>query len=55
MEDDEEPAPAIELIRLHQAIKTRNITTVEELEAALNELRQAVQAALEAGKRVILG
>ncbi len=54
-EGDEEAAPAIELIRLHQAIKTRNITTVEELEAALNELRQAVQAALEAGKRVILG
>jgi len=53
-EGDEKAPPAIELIRLHQAIKTQNITTIEELEAALDELRQVVQAALETGKRVIL-
>jgi hypothetical protein len=47
--------PEFELLRLYDVIKTRDISTVEELEAALSELRQAVQAAIEAGKRVILG
>ena len=47
--------PEFELLRLYDVIKTRDISTVEELEAALSELRQAVQAGLEAGKRVILG
>jgi hypothetical protein len=44
-----------ELLRLYDVIKTRDISTVDELEAAVSELRRAVQAALEAGKRVILG
>jgi len=44
-----------EILRLYDVIQTRDISTVEELEAALSELRQAVQAALEAGKRVVLG
>ena len=48
-------APEFELLRLHDVIKTRDISTAEELEAALSELRQAVEAAIEAGKRVILG
>jgi len=47
--------PQFEIIRLYDAIKTRDVTTVEDLEAVLSELRQAVQAALQAGKRVILG
>ncbi len=52
---EQEPTPAIELIRLHQVIRTRKIATVEDLEAALHQLRQAVQTALKAGKQVILG
>ena len=47
--------PEFEFVRLHEVIKTRDITTVEDLEVVLTELRQAVQAALKAGKRVILG
>ncbi|GAB4537187.1 MAG: hypothetical protein Kow0063_23600 [Anaerolineae bacterium] len=50
-----EAGPEFELLRLHEVIKTRDISTVEDLEAALSELRQAVHSALEAGKRVILG
>jgi len=50
-----EVEPQFEIIRLYDAIKTRDITTVEDLEAAVGELRRTVQAALEAGKRVILG
>ena len=47
--------PEFELLRLYDVVKTRDISTVEDLDAALSELRGAVQAALEAGKRVILG
>jgi hypothetical protein len=54
-EAGEKDTPRFEVVRLHEVIKTREITTVEELEAALNELREAVQATLGTGKRVILG
>jgi hypothetical protein len=47
--------PEFELLRLYDVIKTRDISTVEDLEAAVGELRLAVQKVLEAGKRVLLG
>jgi len=48
-------APKFEILRLYDVIKTRDISTAEDLEAAVSELRKAVRAALEAGKRVVLG
>jgi hypothetical protein len=50
-----EAGAEFELLRLYDVVKTREVTTLEDLEAALAELRRAVQAALETGKRVILG
>jgi hypothetical protein len=47
--------PEFEILRLYDVIQTRDISSVEELDAAIDELRQAVQKALEAGKRVVLG
>jgi len=54
-EDEEEAKPQLEVLRLRDVIKTRHISNPEELEAALAELREAVQAALDGGKQVILG
>ncbi len=47
--------PEFEILRLYDVIQTRDISSVEELDAAIDELRQAVREALEAGKRVVLG
>ena len=44
-----------EILRLHDVIQTRDIGSAEELDDALAELRQAVENALDAGKRVVLG
>jgi hypothetical protein len=54
-DDAGEGEPAFEILRLYDVIHTRDISSVEELDAAIDELRQAVQEALEAGKRVVLG
>jgi hypothetical protein len=43
------------LLRLYEIIKTRDIKDAADLDTALNELREAVEAALKDGKRVILG
>ncbi len=51
----EKDVPQFELLRLYDVIQTRDISTTEDLDAAVGELREAVQAALEAGKRVVLG
>jgi hypothetical protein len=47
--------PGFELVRLHEVIKTRNISDEAALDAAVNELRQAVVSVLKDGGRVILG
>ena len=52
---NEKGGPEFQLLRLHDVIKTRNIVTQDDLEAVVKELRQAVQPALESGRRVILG
>ncbi len=44
-----------EIVRLYDVIQTRDIGSAEELDEAVAELRQAVEKALEAGKRVMLG
>jgi hypothetical protein len=54
-EDEEKDKPQFEVLRLREVIKTLHISNPEELEAALAELREAVRAALESGKQVILG
>ena len=43
------------MLRLRDVVKTLHISNPEELEAALAELREAVQTALDSGKQVILG
>ncbi len=53
-EDVGEGADHLQLIRIDQVIKTRAIGNIQDLENALDELRREVQAALDAGKRVIL-
>ncbi|MBN1814108.1 MAG: BREX system P-loop protein BrxC [Anaerolineae bacterium] len=53
--EEGEAEPEFKLLRLHEAIKIKNIATPKDLETAVSELRQAVQAVLETGKRVILG
>ena len=53
--EEKKEEPQFEVLRLHQAVKTHDIHTEEDLENALNELREAVLAVLKAGKRVILG
>jgi len=53
--DDEGDELEFAILRLYDVIQTRDISSVEELDAAIDELRQAVQEALEAGKRVVLG
>jgi len=52
--EDEANEPEFELLRLHKVIKTREIKDDTDLQAALNELQEAVKTALRAGKRVIL-
>ena len=47
--------PEFELLRLYDVIKTRDIKDETDLDAAVNELHEAVAPALKAGKRVILG
>ena len=47
--------PEFELLRLYDVIKTRDIKDEADLDAAVNELHEAVAPALKAGKRVILG
>lgn len=47
--------PEFELLRLYDVIKTRDIKAEADLDAAVNELHEAVAPALKAGKRVILG
>jgi hypothetical protein len=47
-------APAFAVVRLYDAVQTRDITTAEDLDAAVAEFRAAVQEALDAGKRVVL-
>jgi hypothetical protein len=46
--------PEYALLRLYDVLQTRDISTPEELDQALSELREAVQQALDAGKHVIL-
>jgi len=46
--------PEFELLRLYKVITTRDIKDDTDLQAALNELQEAVKPALRAGKRVIL-
>jgi hypothetical protein len=53
--DDEGEEFEFEILRLYDVIQTRDISSIEELDAAIDELRQAVQEALEAGKHVVLG
>jgi hypothetical protein len=53
--DDGEDGPEFEILRLYDVVETRDINNIEDLEAAINELREAVKKALEAGKRVVLG
>jgi len=53
--DSDHPQPEVQLVRLLEAIQTRHIASPEDLTAALEELRAAVQAVLERGRRVILG
>jgi hypothetical protein len=52
--DDGDDEEVYALLRLYDVIQTRDITTVEELNEALSELREAVQMELDAGKHVIL-
>ncbi len=47
--------PEFELLRLYDVIKTRDIQDEVGLDAAVQELREAVEPALRAGRRVILG
>ena len=44
-----------EFLRLYDVIRTRDIGSVEDLDYAVGELRQAVEKALDAGRRVVLG
>jgi hypothetical protein len=44
-----------EILPLYDVIQTRDIKNAQDLDAVINELRQAVQKALKAGKRVLLG
>jgi hypothetical protein len=53
--DDGEDVVEYEILRLYDVIQTRDIATAEELDEAVAELRQAVEKALGAGKRVVLG
>ena len=53
--DEQEDKPQWEMLRARDVVTTLHISNLEEMEAALAELRQAVQAALESGKQVILG
>jgi len=54
-QEPEEPTFQFEIMRLYDVIQTRDLSTTEDLDAAVGELREAVEPALEAGKHVILG
>lgn len=54
-DDDNDSEPKLVVIRLNAAIQTRRIRDEADLEAALQELREEIAAALDAGKHVILG
>ena len=47
--------PEYEFIRLHEVIKTRDIKDGAALDKAVDQLRAAVEPALDDGRRVILG
>lgn len=53
--EEENGKPEFELLRLYDVIKTRDIKDEADLDAAVNELHEAVAPVLKAGKRVILG
>jgi len=46
--------PVLQVLRLHEVIKTRDIQDDQDLQAVLSELQDAVRPALDAGKRVVL-
>jgi hypothetical protein len=55
-EGEAEPRePELLVLRLDQIIRTHDIRTQDDLNAAVQELREAITAALNAGKHVILG
>jgi hypothetical protein len=54
-EEEEDRKPELRMLQLDKVIKTRKIRTQYDLKTAVQELRTAVQAALDEDKHVILG